>query len=304
MSESDEEFNEESLWETELEIALLSNCDYGTIRNISKLRPLPDNLRNKVWKVCLDVEKDIEINQISKWKEIYDLPQQDKIREDCQHLAQKLHPDDEEQQLIATSAAEAIVTFFCISNDEFYEKDNGWLEILFPILSLNLNKNEAYNFFSAIIRRYIPKDCVQNGSPYHLFRLLMLYHDPELCAFLDTKKISPDSYAHIWFRSLFAANSNLKVILNLWDMYFQLGDQFLIFFMSLILVFNLRDEIMASTDMEKAELAKMILSSPLSLNEDDLNDFNTLCQHFATKTPQSFRKIFQKIVKEFNVVEI
>lgn len=115
MSESDEEFNEESLWETELEIALLSNCDYGTIRNISKLRPLPDNLRNKVWKVCLDVEKDIEINQISKWKEIYDLPQQDKIREDCQHLAQKLHPDDEEQQLIATSAAEAIVTFFCIS---------------------------------------------------------------------------------------------------------------------------------------------------------------------------------------------
>lgn len=115
MSESDEEFNDESLWETELEIALLSNCDYGTIRNISKLRPLPDNLRNKVWKICLDVEKDIETNQISKWKEIYDLPQQEKIREDCLKLALKLHSDNEEQKLIATSTAEAIITFFCIS---------------------------------------------------------------------------------------------------------------------------------------------------------------------------------------------
>ena len=51
MSDSDEEFNEESLWETELEIALLTKCDYGTIRNITKLRPVPPSLRNKVWKV-------------------------------------------------------------------------------------------------------------------------------------------------------------------------------------------------------------------------------------------------------------
>jgi hypothetical protein len=51
MSDSDDDFNEESLWETELEIALLTKCDYGTIRNITKLRPIPESLRNKVWKV-------------------------------------------------------------------------------------------------------------------------------------------------------------------------------------------------------------------------------------------------------------
>lgn len=124
--------------------------------------------------------------------------------------------------------------------------------------------------------RSISRDCVQNGSPYHLFRLLMLYHDPELCAFLDTKKIAPDSYAHLWvihlllsrigresplnnfaffqFRSLFAARTNVDVTLSILDMYFQLGDQFLIFFMSLILVFNMRDEIMAASDMDKSEL--------------------------------------------------
>jgi hypothetical protein len=87
---------------------------------------------------------------------------------------------------------------FIFQSDDLYEKDNGWLEILHPLLTLKLKRNELYNLFSAILNRYIPRDCVRNGSPYHLFRLLLLYHDPELCAFLDTKKITPDSYAHLW----------------------------------------------------------------------------------------------------------
>jgi hypothetical protein len=40
-------------------------------------------------KICLDVHEDIENNAISKWQEVYDLPQQQKIREDCQILAGK-----------------------------------------------------------------------------------------------------------------------------------------------------------------------------------------------------------------------
>ena len=51
MSDSDEDFDDAMLWETELEIALLTKCDYGTIRNITKLRPIPAALRSKVWKV-------------------------------------------------------------------------------------------------------------------------------------------------------------------------------------------------------------------------------------------------------------
>lgn len=44
---------ESSLWETELEIALLTKCDYGTIRNISKCRTIPSELRAKVWQVFM-----------------------------------------------------------------------------------------------------------------------------------------------------------------------------------------------------------------------------------------------------------
>jgi len=43
-------------------------------------------------------------------------------------------------------------------------------------------------------------DCEADGMPYHLFRLLLLYHDPELCSFFDTRKITSDLYAHIWVR--------------------------------------------------------------------------------------------------------
>ena len=296
--DTDEEFNDDTLWETELEIALLTKCDYGTIRSISKLRPIPESLRSKVWKICLDVQQDVESNSISKWKEVFDLPQQDKIREDCKSLAEKLHPEDKEQQFFATSQLESIITFYCKTNDEFYEKDNGWIEILHPIMTLHLNKNETFNFFSAILKRYIPKDCVRNGSPYHLFRLLMLYHDPELCAYLDTKKVPTDSYAHLWFRSLFAAIADPKVALHLWDIYFQLGDQFLIFFMSLILIYNMREEILASNDKERADLIKIIQNSPTTISIEDLLDFNSLCQLFGTRTPQSFRKEYKKSLFE------
>ena len=34
-----------------------------------------------------------------------------------------------------------------------------------------------------------------------------------------------------------------------------------------------------------------IQSGPTTINIEDLQDFYTLCQHFATKTPQSFRKV-------------
>lgn len=44
----------------------------------------------------------------------------------------------------------------------------------------------------------ILRDCVVKGRPFHLYRLLLQYHEPELCSFLDTKKITPDSYAINW----------------------------------------------------------------------------------------------------------
>lgn len=80
------------------------------------------------------------------------------------------------------------------------------------------------------------RNCEADGMPYHLFRLLLLYHDPELCTFFDTRKITPDLYAHAWVRSLYAGVCSLEVILKLWDGYFQHADQFFVFFLALVLL--------------------------------------------------------------------
>ena len=45
------------------------------------------------------------------------------------------------------------------------------------------------------------RDCKADGRPFHLFRLLLLYHDPELCSMLDTKKLAPECYLQQWVGS-------------------------------------------------------------------------------------------------------
>ena len=63
------------------------------------------------------------------------------------------------------------------------------------------------------------RDCEADGMPYHLFRLLLLYHDPELCSFFDTRKITSDSYAHVWVRRL--KKSVLRCSMNEWSFRFE-----------------------------------------------------------------------------------
>jgi hypothetical protein len=95
--------------------------------------------------------------------------------------------------------------------------------------------------------------------------LLLLYHEPELCSFLDSKKILPDSYALGWvsdlihlklqhccdrtscltdcfsylkFRTLFASSAALEVIQNVWEYYLRQEDPFFLFFLALVVLMN------------------------------------------------------------------
>ena len=56
------------------------------------------------------------------------------------------------------------------------------------------------NFFFSVLYLLIVfgRDCVRDGKPFHLFRLLLQYHDPELCSFLESKKLWPDMYCQRW----------------------------------------------------------------------------------------------------------
>jgi len=280
----------DSSWTVDLETALIEGCDFGTLRSICNNRPIPDHLRAEIWQICLNVAS--KADALSSFDELFDMPEQNELREDCSALVDRLG-NDEDDKLSIVSDLESILTFFCKSRAISYQHDNGWLEIVQPLLSLRMPRSDIYNTFYAVINKYIPKECCKGGRPFHLFRLLLQYHEPELCSFLDTKRIMPDAYALSWFCSLFASACDLRVILKMWDVYLQYADPFLVFFLALVIVVNAKDQVMLMESNDKSDIIKALLVAPGALEADDIEDFCSLAQYYSSRTPQSFRRDYQ-----------
>ncbi|XP_018329978.1 TBC1 domain family member 23 isoform X2 [Agrilus planipennis] len=279
--------DDDTSWVAELENALLEECTATDIYCICNGKSLPDHLRAEVWQICLDVRD--KGNQLDHFDEVFDLPNQAVLREDCSNFVEKLG-NDEEDRVSILSDLESILTFYCKSRNMKYEKNNGWIDILLPLLTLKVPRSTTYNLFEAIRDTFIPQSCHRkNGNAFHILRLLLLYHDPELCSFLDTKRITPEMYCTVWFQSLFAATCNLPVVINMWDYYFQQSDPFFVFFLSLIMVINARDEIMKMTDENRDEIASVLSQMPCALEPGDVTDFCSLAHYYTMKTPSSFR---------------
>ncbi|XP_055685216.1 TBC1 domain family member 23 [Lutzomyia longipalpis] len=277
---------DDNLWLMELESALLDDCTVNDIYSICNGKSIPEALRPDVWQVCLDVRH--KNDQLVSFNEIFDLPFQRQLREDCDAVVKRLGNDDEDKVSVV-SDLESILTFYCKNRSLKYEQGNGWIELLLPLLSLKLRRSDTYNLFEAIRDAYIPKGCVKQGNVFHLFRLLVLYHDPELCSMLDTKRITPDLYSRTWFQSLFGATCTLPVVLSMWDLYFQQADPYLVFFLSLIMLVNVREKILAMKDESKETIVEFLSNMPCALEPDDVVDFCSLAQYYAMKTPSSFK---------------
>lgn len=195
-------------------------------------RTFPDHLRALLWEKCLITNT---LNSISQFDEIYDLPFQKQLRNDCQNFVETLGNDDLDK-IAVMSVLESIITFYCKNRALKYETNNGWISTLLPIISLKLRRSDTYNLFEAIRDCFIPRNNMKQSNVYHVFRLLILYHDPELCAVLDTCRIMPEMYSMSWFQSLFASTCQLNVVLLIWDLYFQQSDPFLVFFLALVMM--------------------------------------------------------------------
>lgn len=290
----------------ELESALLDDCNVNDIYTICRGKAIPESLRPDVWQICLDVR--YKNDQMALFNEIFDLPFQTELRNDCHTFVEKLGNDDEDKVSVL-SDLESILTFYCKNRSLQYGTNDGWIELLLPLLSLKLSRSYTYNLFEAIRDMYIPKGCVQNGNVFHVFRLLILYHDPELCTLLDTKKITPDEYSINWFQSLFAATCSLPVVLHMWDLYFQQTDPFLVFFLSLIMLINGRDHILGMRDQSRENIIQFLTFMPCALELDDVVDFCSLAQYYSIKTPSSFQTDYLKSLfgvdvksKNYNII--
>ncbi|XP_015601168.1 TBC1 domain family member 23 [Cephus cinctus] len=272
-------------WELELETALLDAepPSASDIYAICKGQSVPAAYRADVWQACLDVTD--RGDQLIHFNEVFDLPEQNILREDCQQLVAKLGNDDEDKVSVV-SDLESILTFYCKSRGKHYERGNGWLELLGPLIALKLPRAATYNLFEAIRDVYIPRGTTHSS----VLRLLLLYHEPELCSFLDTKRVSPDQYAKGWVNTLFAGVCSLPAIHTMWDLYFMQTDPFFMMFLSLIMVINGREQILAMKDDDKETIIEALSAFPCALEADDVTDFCSLAEYYAMKTPSSFKQ--------------
>ncbi|XP_077919360.1 TBC1 domain family member 23 isoform X4 [Halichoerus grypus] len=275
-------------WEKDLEEALeAGGCDLETLRNIIQGRPLPADLRAKVWKIALNVAG--KGDSLASWDGILDLPEQNAIHKDCLEFIEQLSvPEEKATELLLD--IESVITFYCKSRNIKYSTSLSWIHLLKPLVHLQLPRSDLYNCFYAIMNKYIPRDCSLKGRPFHLFRLLIQYHEPELCSFLDTKKITPDSYALNWLGSLFACYCSIEVTQAIWDGYLQQADPFFIYFLMLIILVNTKEVILAQESDSKEEVIQFLENTPSSLNLEDIEDLFSLAQYYCSKTPASFRK--------------
>lgn len=293
--------DDDSTWLIELESALIDGCSAREIYSICKGKSIPQNVRPDVWLACLNVHD--AGNQLIRFNDIFDLSNQNVLRTDI-----KRHMDtfecEEEENLTMISELETMITFYCKAKNLNYSSDNGWIEILLPLLTLKLQKHDTYNLFERIIHLYIPTGCKKKGTPFHVLRLLLQYHDPELCSFLDTKRITPDHYSLLWFKSLFAGICKITVVQNMWDLYFQKADPFFIFFLSLIMIVNVREKLLQMKTEDQDTITKYLAKLPSDLNAEDVTDFCSLAHYYFLKTPISFRNDLMDTLFDKNMPDV
>ncbi|KAI5628292.1 TBC1 domain family member 23 isoform X1 [Silurus asotus] len=259
---------------------------------IIQIDKLPPSQRAKLWMIALNVAG--KGDSLSSWDGALDLPEQMLIHNRSQQLIDKLGvPAEEGRDLVGD--VEAVITFYCKSRNVTFTADLCWPNLLIPLLGLQLARSDLYNCFYAIMNKYIPRDCVPNGRPFHLYRLLLQYHEPELCSFLDTKKITPDSYSMNWLGSLFSSHCLPEVTQIFWHFYFQQADPFFIFFLMLVILVNAKDSICYDEEDSKEVTIKVLDQLPTMLGTVDIEDLFSLAQYYQSKTPLSLRKENQNL---------
>uniref|UniRef100_A0A8C5G648 Rab-GAP TBC domain-containing protein n=1 Tax=Gouania willdenowi TaxID=441366 RepID=A0A8C5G648_GOUWI len=242
-----------------------SGSDMEMDRGIIQVQDQSVQQRAKAWKIALNVSG--KGDSLSPWDGVLDLPEQTLIHNRSQQLIDQLGVSVEDRNEML-SDVESVITFYCKSRNITFTPELSWPHLLKPLLGLQLPRSDLYNCFYAIMNKYIPRECVPHGRPFHLYRLLLQYHEPELCSFLDTKKITPDSYAINWLGSLFSSHCLPEVTQALWDCYLPQADPFLMFFLMLIMLVN---------------------------SKYDIEDLFSLAQYYQSKTPLSLRKMNQNL---------
>ena len=108
----------------------------------------------------------------------------------------------------------------------------------------------SYAALDLFVKNFVPTlflddDFICLQSCFCLLRLLLKYHDPEICYILSNGGVTPELYATPWFFTYFARKcERLDVICELWHRVILLQDNKFIFSLSIALIVYNRNRIL------------------------------------------------------------
>ncbi|KAE8997647.1 hypothetical protein PR001_g19529 [Phytophthora rubi] len=261
---------------------------------------VPSQLRARVWKELLGVTRseqqrlclDRSILQVQE-----DLDNQRVIAADA---ARTRGNEPRFQQPETVELVAKLLTYYCKCRSIRYKQ--GMNEVLAPFLLLTeqrdgceepvpLAEGVVFQCFYALIDRFMPhvfvdKEFRSLQSSFQLYKLLMLYHDPELCHYLDQHDMTPELYVTPWFMTLFARSLSPECVFYLWDFFLLEEDPYLLHFVAYALVAANKDRIL------QAEIAMLpqVLSSLTFSSREELEQVCASALVISESTPRSFKR--------------
>jgi uracil phosphoribosyltransferase len=229
-----------------------------TIRSICAIITIPAHLRAHIWRILLRCAK----SQVTVQSQVaFDLPNQRVIKADIERTLPYL-PVFQDKKV--RNDMEILLTQYCKTFSVSYKQGMNYILAPFFVVGLK-TRSEIYNSYCALIQYFLPNTFTDNEfgglqCVFSLFRFLLLYHDPELCMFLDMHQMGPELYASSWFITLHANRCEMSVLLCLWDhllLEIEL-DPLLHYFVSLALLMSKRKLLLAEQNVTLPETLSKI----------------------------------------------
>ncbi|KAF4321840.1 hypothetical protein G195_004941 [Phytophthora kernoviae 00238/432] len=259
---------------------------------------VPTELRSRVWKELLGVAHSERLNLDQSILQVEeDLDNQRVIAADASRTRgnEPRFKQPETVELVIK-----LLTYYCKCRSIQYKQ--GMNEVLAPFLllteqregskeSVPLAEGVVFQCFYALIDKFLPHVFVDREfrslqCSFQLYRLLMLYHDPELCHYLDQHDMTPELYVTPWFMTLFARLLPPEFVFYLWDFFLLEEDPYLLHFVAYSLVAANRKRIF------EADVAMLpqVLSSLTFASYDELEQVCTAALTLSDATPRSFKR--------------
>jgi hypothetical protein len=171
---------------------------------------------------------------------------------------------------------------------------------------LPLSDGRVMPLFARMVAKFAPRLYASEDEEFtslqcsmRLLRLMLQYHDPDLCKYLDQYAVVPELYATPWFLTLFARSLPRPLLMALWDFLVACarapGPE-IVHAIAVAFLMSHRDAILAADTQGtvSAELP-MVVSQLTFTSLDHVRSVCASALDILADTPLSFRRLLHNV---------